>query len=347
MGEVTGRQYALVGIATLMHFLVDGLCLCCTYLLTSPFNLPHLAAIFITYNLLAFLSQPLTGWMADRIRHKHWMLLGAVMLLVVAVLVTPLVMSSGGESMMFAVAALLGIGNSLFHVWGGKQVVLQVGNDIRALGVFVSTGAFGLAVAIVFCSWTLLYIFLLALIILATAYVMTDKSESQEHIQRKEPSTLTAQPSPNPAHRSARPKGALSKQSGERTLNPQRISFVIAIAAFVMFRSYLGKEFSLGAANTDAMILLVGFVTMLGKMAGGWISRWMGVVKALTMILIVVLVCMLTQRYSPVLPALAGLFMINCTMAITLYLANAVLPEREGLAFGILAAALMPGYLVK
>ena len=333
MGEVTGRQYALVGIATLMHFLVDGLCLCCTYLLTSPFNLPHLAAIFITYNLLAFLSQPLTGWMADRIRHKHWMLLGAVMLLAVAVLVTPLVMSSGGESTMFAVAALLGIGNSLFHVWGGKQVVLQVGNDIRALGVFVSTGAFGLAVAIVFCSWMLLYIFLITLIILATAYVMTGKSESQEHIQRKEPSTLTAQSSPNPAHRS--------------TLNPQRVMFVLAIAAFVMFRSYLGKEFSLGAANTDAMILLVGFVTMLGKMAGGWISRWMGVVKALTIILIVVLVCMLTQRYSPVLPALAGLFMINCTMPITLYLANSVLPEREGLAFGILAAALMPGYLVK
>jgi len=333
MGEVTGRQYALVGIATLMHFLVDGLCLCCTYLLTSPFNLPHLAAIFITYNLLAFLSQPLTGWMADRIRHKHWMLLGAVMLLAVAVLVTPLVMSSGGESTMFAVAALLGIGNSLFHVWGGKQVVLQVGNDIRALGVFVSTGAFGLAVAIVFCSWTLLYIFLLAIIILATAYVMTDKSESQEHIQRKEPSTLTAQPSPNPALRS--------------TLTAHRIIFVLAIAAFVMFRSYLGKEFSLGAANTDAMILLVGFVTLLGKMAGGWISRWMGVVKALTIILIVVLVCMLTQRFSPVLPALAGLFMINCTMPITLYLANSVLPEREGLAFGILAAALMPGYLVK
>ena len=340
MGEVTGRQYALVGIATLMHFLVDGLCLCCTYLLTSPFNLPHLAAIFITYNLLAFLSQPFTGWMADRIRHKHWMLLGAVMLLAVAVLVTPLVMSSGGESTMFAVAALLGIGNSLFHVWGGKQVVLQVGNDIRALGVFVSTGAFGLAVAIVFCSWMLLYVFLIAIIVLATAYVMTDKSESHEHIQsEKFPTTsanrspLTAQPSPNLAHRS--------------TLNPQRTSFVIAIAAFVMFRSYLGKEFSLGAANTDAMILLVGIVTMLGKMAGGWISRWMGVVKALTIILIVVLVCMLTQRFSPVLPALAGLFMINCTMPITLYLANSVLPEREGFAFGILAAALMPGYLVK
>ena len=31
---------------------------------------------------------------------------------------------------------------------------------------------------------------------------------------------------------------------------------------------------------------------------------------------------------------------------VTLYLANAVLPGREGLAFGLLAAALIPGYLL-
>ena len=38
--------------------------------------------------------------------------------------------------------------------------------------------------------------------------------------------------------------------------------------------------------------------------------------------------------------------MVNCTMPITLYLANVVLAGREGLAFGILAAALIPGYLL-
>ena len=43
---------------------------------------------------------------------------------------------------------------------------------------------------------------------------------------------------------------------------------------------------------------------------------------------------------------LIGLFLINCTMPVTLYLANCLLKEREGLAFGILAAALIPGYLL-
>lgn len=37
---------------------------------------------------------------------------------------------------------------------------------------------------------------------------------------------------------------------------------------------------------------------------------------------------------------------MNTTMPVTLYLANDVLPGREGLAFGLLAAALIPGYLL-
>ena len=72
------------------------------------------------------------------------------------------------------VAALLSIGNSFFHVWGGKQVALTTGNDIRALGVFVSTGAMGLAIAIVFFSWMLLSLFLIALCVLAAFYLHID-----------------------------------------------------------------------------------------------------------------------------------------------------------------------------
>jgi hypothetical protein len=43
---------------------------------------------------------------------------------------------------------------------------------------------------------------------------------------------------------------------------------------------------------------------------------------------------------------LTGIFLMNCTMPVTLYLANLLLPGREGLAFGLLAAALIPGYLL-
>ena len=65
----------------------------------------------------------------------------------------------------------------------------------------------------------------------------------------------------------------------------------------------------------------------------------------MVLILVSVLLCMVLRGSHMVFP-LVGLFMINCTMPITLYLANVVMKGREGLAFGLLAAALMPGYLL-
>ena len=331
MGGIADKGYVFVGIGTVLHFLVDGLCLCCIYLLTAPFELNNLLWLFVTYNILAFLTQPLTGWMADRISRKHWMLLFSVALLSLAVLLTPFFVTSGGKMELFVVAMLLGIGNSLFHVWGGKQVVMKVGNDIRCLGVFVSTGVFGLSVAMVFCSWTLLYVFLLAICILATVYIMTDKQVS----------------TPSRHETNIAPLGFAACSMQERSsFNAQHLIALTALAAFVMFRSYIGTEFAFGTEKSDFVLLAIGFTSMLGKMAGGWFSRWFGILRALIVMLVIVLVCMLTGSKS-LMVLLLGLFMINCTMPITLYLANYVLPEREGLAFGILAAALMPGYLLK
>ena len=326
MGGIADKGYVFVGIGTVLHFLVDGLCLCCIYLLTAPFELNNLLWLFITYNILAFLTQPLTGWMADRISRKHWMLLFSVAFLSLAVLLTPFFVTSGGKMELFVVAMLLGIGNSLFHVWGGKQVVMKVGNDIRCLGVFVSTGVFGLSVAMVFCSWTLLYVFLLAICILATIYIMTDSQVNN----------------PSRHETNIAPLGLQERSS----FNAQHLIALTALAAFVMFRSYIGTEFAFGTEKSDFVLLAIGSTSMLGKMAGGWISRWFGILRALIVMLVIVLVCMLTGSKS-LMVLLLGLFMINCTMPITLYLANYVLPEREGLAFGILAAALMPGYLLK
>ena len=61
-------------ICAFLHFLVDGLCLCCLYLLITPTSTTALIGIFITYNVLAFLTQPLTGHWVDQMKHKQRML---------------------------------------------------------------------------------------------------------------------------------------------------------------------------------------------------------------------------------------------------------------------------------
>ena len=141
-----------------------------------------------------------------------------------------------------------------------------------------------------------------------------------------------------------------------------------------MLRSYVGQGFSLGAGVGAGdggdlqspvparLVLLAGAVSMLGKMSGGWIARRWGIITSFALMVVVAALCfyIVTGWHRGLeIPSitcpntgmalavlLVGAFAVNCTMPITLYLANAVLPGREGLAFGLLAAALIPGYLL-
>ena len=328
----------LIGLSSVQHFLVDGLCICCMFLLTGVYgerfgaygDRVGLRAV-LTYNVLAFVSQPLTGLMADHMKARHWLLIASTLLLTLAVAVASLIpsmlahvltmMENGlGEWLLIVVAVLLGAGNSLFHVWGGKQTVVKTGNDIRALGVFVSTGALGLAVGLVCRSWGLLYGLLLAIVVVSVAYVRSDDGHHG-------PDTVT-------------PFISRSWLTTERVW-----LIVVMLMLFVAYRSFTGEVFSKGITKGLTLILILGLVSMLGKMAGGWIAHRIGVFKSLALVLAGVALCLLFRGDS-VMVLLAGVFLMNCTMPVTLFLANDVLPGREGLAFGLLAAALIPGYLM-
>ncbi|UKK59327.1 hypothetical protein L6470_13340 [Prevotella communis] len=320
MERLKPLSLATILLCSVLHLLVDGLCVCCLYLIASSFSAMHLVGIFLTYNILAFLTQPLTGLWADCMKRRHWMLLASVLLLTVAVLATSIVVSFRLSTVgMMVVPILLGMGNSLFHVWGGKQVVVTTGNDMRALGAFVSTGAFGLALGIVFFSWPLLYTVLLTICVLSTAYVHLDLKAGIS---------------------------AINSQEAECRFSKLFIWMsLLVLMLVVMLRSFVGETFSGEMSRTSSMVLLIGLLSMLGKMAGGWLAHHLGIVRMLALVIVLVLVCLVFRSQEMVI-ALVGLFAVNCTMPVTLYLANVVLPKREGLAFGLLAAALIPGYLL-
>ena len=280
----------LTGVSALLHFLVDGLCICCLYLTTA--DCAEMVMTYVVYNVLAFLTQPLTGWMADSLKQKHWMLLASVLLLTLAVMMASVTTDNGKQTTgygLLIVSVLLGIGNSLFHVWGGKQTAVRTENDIRALGVFVSTGAFGLAIGAVFASWLLLYALLLSICLLAMTAVFLF-----------------------PERRYTYEDGCYSVFGDWNGI----WFFIVLIMLIVAARSFAGEAFTVGITKGRVLILVLGAILcFIGK----------------------------DVHISVVL---TGLFLVNCTMPITLYWANVFLRGREGLAFGLLAAALMPGYLL-
>lgn len=326
----TGKiNIPLLTISSAMHLMVDATCVCCLYLMAVTFSVPFLAAVFVTYNITAFLTQPITGMYIDKVGNSHWPLITAVALLCLGAALVYFVNGSPelqqSPVAVFAVAIIIGIGNSLFHVWGGKQTILKDGNDPRALGVFVSTGAFGLALAYVFFSWKMMIILLFAMSAATMAYLAIDK-QKKEYGQDTHAASTDA-------------KDTLSMTTALIVLS------IIGIALFVFIRSFVGEWFSGSIIKNNKLILIIGFTAMAGKMAGGWLMKHGGMIPSVCVMIAGTLLC-LAFKGSGNAVCLAGLFMINCTMPVTLYLANYVLKGREALAFGILAAALMPGYIL-
>lgn len=298
-----------MAMGTGLHFLVDGLCACCLFLLADGEGMPQLLGAFMVYNVLAFLTQPFTGMLADRMGQPQLLLALSVALLSFGVASASLFRLDA----LFLTAVLLGLGNSCFHVWGGRQVAVQTANDIRALGIFVSTGAFGLAVGMAWHSWQVLYAFLLAIVLLAIYALRMGASLE-----------------------SVREVSFVSDR-----LKPWMIwCAVMALMAVVMVRSLIGERFSAEMVKGGAVLLTVGTVAMLGKAAGGFLAKGIGIVWTIGLVAAGVL---LASVFSF---SVWGLLLVNLSMAVTLYLANLVMPGREGLAFGLLAAALMPGYLM-
>ena len=309
----------LIGVNALLHFLVDGLCICCLTLTTA--DCKEMMIMYVTYNMLAFLTQPLTGWWADKMKQKHWMLLGAMLLLTLAVMTASIRMlfetPNIVQALLLIMCLLLGMGNSLFHVWGGKQTAIRTENDIRSLGLFVSTGALGLAIGGVFASWWLLYVFLLGIGGLAIAALKLSKGEA-------------------PYNEVFPPDVKLW----------DGVWFIIVLIMFIVAgRSFAGEAFSSNIPKDTMLILILGATSMLGKMAGGWLVKGLGMWKAVQLMVVGAISCFIGKDLH-ISVVLTGLFLVNCTMPVTLYWANTLLRGKEGLAFGLLAAALVPGYLL-
>lgn len=305
--------------ASAMHLLVDCLCVCSLYILATTNNYDDIISTILIYNIIAFCSQPLTGIVADNVNRKEYLLYTSVALLATAVVVTDF--CTNNRMPLLPVAILLGTGNSLFHVWGGKQTADKSNNSIISIGAFVAPGALGLSIGYLFHSYQLLYISLILIAILSLVYTIIETKE------------------PNPKEDTL--------QEIDTSGHKWQITLlaIVVLSTIVMIRSLLGDKFSTSIIKSDTIILLTGIISTAGKVSGGIITKQIGL-KLSILILVAAAILFYTIHIDGIYTALCGLFIINCTMPITLYLANIVLKGREGLAFGILAASLIPGYII-
>lgn len=319
--NATSQSTALL---TALHFTVDCLCACCVFMVADGLEL------FVLYNILAFLTQPLTGLMVDRGKRGERYLLASLCLLELGGM---LCLDGGGweqPALAYLAVMCVGMGNSLFHVYGGRSVAVSTGNDMRHLGIFVSSGALGLLIGGMCDSALSLAAIMLILALLGIT------------LYRCCPLQALTVSSLAPIEKGGGENGGAKANDNGTTEEGAGIALLTFMMLLVFFRSFSGQMIP-QTSNLALVTVLTVVLTFAGKSLGGFLGQRFGAWRTLCSSLLLAGLCLLAVDLHVGL-VLGMVVCVNLTMPLTLHLANHSLPGREGLAFGLLAATLLPGY---
>lgn len=298
----------MLAVYSVSHALVDFACAFLVFrtMLASP----ELGLCLLLYNFCAFALQMPFGLLADGWNRNG--VVAAVGCGVVALAYLP-----GLPALAAAVTA--GVGNGLFHVGGGLDVLNDSTEKSSALGVFVSPGAFGLYLGGILGRGTGLSALWPAVALLAAAAGI-----------------LIA---------AGRTYGGYSSQNAPAAPKVRRGDglTLAALTAVVVLRSYMGFNQTLPWKGEGHWALVVTLALVLGKAAGGFLCDRLGARRAAVLSLGLAAVCYLFSGVPVV--GTAAVFLFNMTMPLTLWAAARLMPGGKGFAFGLLTFALFLGFL--
>ncbi len=300
-------------IFSIMHALVDGICAATMLGQLAPLFPSDIAVLVLLYNLLAFSTQGLTGLLVDKVgRHRALTVLSAA--LVVSGLLFP---ANLGWHALFK-TALVGLGNSLFHVAAGAKVIKNAPKKAWPLGVFVGPGALGLTLGTLFPwlgGW-----FAIALSAACVALCL---------LKAPEPEPSAAEP----VIRFAEKEDML-----------KRVLLSAALLFCVFSRAFGGRAVSFPWKNGALLTIVLTLSVVAGKMLGGVLCDRLGAFK-LSAVSVPAAALLMLFCSQWMLPSLLGQFLLNLSMPVTLWLLCVLIPDSPGFAFGLAASCLYPGSL--
>ena len=289
----------LLALLTLLHFLVDGLCgaVLAAYALAEP-NLAPIVRYFGLYSAVAFGTQWLAGAVLDwRGSWTRWAFLASA-----AALAAGTLPALG----ILAQALLLGAGNSVFHAAGGRIVLLR-SRTYSGPGVFVSSGAVGLALGLNSLVGAGVFLAGCALAALAVFALLGREGARGAECPAAGPS------GPPPA---------------------AALGCMVLLLSCVVLRGMGSGE------AASPWLMLFPCTLAAGKALGGLVCDRAGYRRTILLIFLLSFAALM-------LPGLAGTVLLvvafSMTMPLTLRLAHWCSPGTPGLVFGLAAGCLLPG----
>lgn len=308
---------------TLAHLTVDFACFTALFGSVSPAveDKTALAALFLTYNLIAFgLQCPLGAFLdAKKFPRAGFAALGAgVTALGLAVSYLGSAVSAGALLPVLGMVAAA-LGNAAFHVGAGSFVLTACGGKMAPSGLFNSAGALGVGLGTVLGTGrpALAFPLALAAALLAFAALMT------------------------PSIRGGADKPCCRELSAlVRPLPPERAAAILCLAvAFHAFASAAAPDVP---GLTGALALACPVMIFLGKLSGGAIADRIGAKPALLLSLPLSAALFALCGVWPAL-SLPAVLLMNVSVPIVQCVLAGALPESPGFAFGLSKLALVTG----
>lgn len=319
----------------MIHFLVD---FCCAFFVFSSGALTKDFYIgFLIYNFLAFAMQMPVGLIADRIK-KNYLTAAAGCLFVLGALVMSWLYKDN-EIVMRAALALAGIGNCLFHVGGGIEVMKRSKDKATPLGIFVSPGAIGIFLGTLLGKQRETLSLVFVLLLLGAVLLLIYNSKKQQ-IQMEE--VLGTEDDMYGKEEVSETKAPVYLPDKVNNLG-LAIGAITCFFLVVVFRSYLGMIAAFPWKDTVSSAVIALAAVFGGKLTGGFLADKWGVSKAAVGTLLASSLLFVLSDF--IWAGVFALFFFNMSMPITLYLAAKVLHRQNGFAFGILTFAIFVGFL--
>jgi len=290
-----------------LHLCVDGLCAYAVFSRLYSDSDPAAPIIsFIVYNVVAFVLQPVFGWVVDKFgRDRFWLHLSLIFVVAFAVVPLPYLIS----------ALALGLGNGLFHVAGGKYILVRSEGRAAPAGVFVAFGATGLALGTFYASTGLA----IGLVAAATSFTLLSNLVPYDD-ENNDP---------------ALPVPFVKRET----------VWIALLLSTALVRAFLGKSAPTTWTADAAVFVAIAGAATAGKAIGGFLSDWFGI-KPTAVASLFLSVILYGVFPGNLISFLLGTLCFNMTMPLTLSLVNRRFPNREAFGFGLVAATLFPGYLL-
>jgi len=298
----------MVFLYSITHFFVDFACAFLMFRSISGTQAGYLCVLL--YNFCAFAMQMPLGIIADRLNRNF----------LFAVIGCFLVGAAYGlVHIPVAAVIVIGMGNAMFHMGGGIDVLNISEQKLGALGVFVSPGAFGVYYGTMLGKGSGLSVILIPLTLIVSAGLILASHKFKKGY----------------------PENASFSLEGigtSRTLAAAACLFLV-----VCLRSYVGLSLNFSWKNIGYWGTALICAVVFGKAIGGFAANRFGVVKTSFFSLGIAALLFLIPQFP--LAGVTAVLLFNMTMPITLWAMAKILPGAKGFAFGLLTFGLFLGFL--